>query len=297
MSYSIRWSFALAAVLCAALALGPREAQARFGKAGSRSSSSPSNEDDGSSKKVHAATPVGASRTDEHGSSAVATYASGYYDSYQPVPSGWCCYHPGYWFGYRPFFGYAPETMSPYLPPQAALEQQRPLLVALDAEAHGYLGGGVGLGLSLGVERDRLGFQIRSTGIFVPADDGSGGVDSIKLVNIHVTYALLSGTHGKLRVGAGLDSAFAPDIIMAGPGLGLSASLGLLGPIGAEASVTLTPFPYAQLDWNAGLSMGLGALGFRAGWRRLWLNDNGVVDGVAHQDMFSGPYVAVALAL
>ncbi len=53
--------------------------------------------------------------------------------------------------------------------------------------------------------------------------------------------------------------------------------------------------PYTQLDAQAGLGLHLGILTLRTGWRWLLLNDRGLVDGEAHQDVFAGPYAGLGL--
>ena len=93
-------------------------------------------------------------------------------------------------------------------------------------------------------------------------------------------------------------SAFATDLQVVGPGLGFSGLVRLLGPIEAEAAIHGTPYPYHQLDWNAGLALQFGPLALRGGWRRIYLNDRGLVNkGVDHKDIFSGPYAGVGVIL
>jgi hypothetical protein len=45
------------------------------------------------------------------------------------------------------------------------------------------------------------------------------------------------------------------------------------------------------------VTVGVGPLGFRAGWRFQLLSDRGLVDGIVHTDLYNGPYVGVGLAL
>lgn len=300
MRYLARTKILAAALgMSATLALVPGTAEARFGKSGSSGSSSSSSSSGRSSSSSHAATPVGSNNS---GGSSSGGSSYGYSRGYQPY-SAWCWSDPlcryryGYWFGYQPWFGYYDPYPAQPPPPPEVVQQPRQAAFTFGAEAQGYIGGGASLGLNLAFEHDRLGFRSDFLGIFVPANDGSDMIDSIKLVDAHVTYALLASDRGRLRVGAGVNSAFAPDIIMAGPGISVTGVMGLMGPISGEAAFQLTPFPFTQIDWSAGLSLAMGPIGMRAGWRRIYLNDNGFVDGVAHDDLFSGPYVALALSL
>ena len=91
--------------------------------------------------------------------------------------------------------------------------------------------------------------------------------------------------------------AFAPDIVFLAPDAGLSGAVGIVGPLGLEASLSYTPWPFQRIDATAGLSLSLGVVGVRAGWRHLWLDDRGALDGVRHTDTFTGPFVGVSVAL
>ncbi|HLL55930.1 MAG TPA: hypothetical protein VK447_20370 [Myxococcaceae bacterium] len=286
--------------------LTPGEAEARFGKAGSGGGKSPSSSGGGGGRG-HSASAPGTSRGSS-GSGGV-TVGSGYYPRrsyyrgflfapyYSCWSDPWCTpYAAGY--GYRPFFGYArPTVVAPGPQPVMDPEEEQPLLTTIGATAQGYSGGGGGLGVSMTAERNRLGLQVAYDGIFVPTDDGTAGMDSIKLFDAHVTYALLQGDHGRLKVGAGLDTAFAPSIVFMGPGLSASASIGLVGPVGLEGTLKITPYPFIKVDWNAGVALGLGPVGLRGGWRTIYLNDNGLTDGYVYEDLFSGPFVSLGLAL
>jgi len=91
--------------------------------------------------------------------------------------------------------------------------------------------------------------------------------------------------------------AFAPDIVFLAPDAGLSGAVGIVGPLGLEASLSYTPWPFQRIDATAGLSLSLGVVGVRAGWRHLWLDDRGALDGARHTDTFTKPFVGVSVAL
>jgi hypothetical protein len=133
--------------------------------------------------------------------------------------------------------------------------------------------------------------------IAVVADDGSGGTDHLNFLNGFVTYALLGDQRGRLRLEAGGQTAFAEQLIVMSPAVGASVALGLGDRgLGLEATARASVFPHIQAELSAGLSWALGPLGLRAGWRQTYLNDNGLVDGVAHADAFSGPYFGAGMA-
>ncbi len=318
----------LVAVL--ALSLVPERADARFGKRSSSSnaeSSSSNNSSSSSSKRSsnsnssssgeHASAPISTPVPPARSTSSRGTSHSGHASQRSPShhhhghrttyvytdpwygPSwgyGWSRWGYGWSYGYQPYwFGPAPSADVKRDAPRQ--EQQEPQLAAafgIEGQLHGE---GAGLGVSMGIEGDRFGFTGQFTGIFARADDGSSGIDNISLLDAHLTWAPLRGEHGRVRLEGGVSSAFASDIIFLGPDVGASAAIGLLGPVGAEASFHLTPFPYVQADAYAGLNLTLGPAGIRAGWRHIYLNDLGKVDGIAHADTFSGPFVGLSLSL
>jgi hypothetical protein len=277
-----------------AVALAPSPAEARFGK---RSGSSGGNSGGG----VHGSTGGGG-----------VYYGPRYYAPYRYY--GWPSLYAGWGYGYYPFGYYPPYYYNPYAYPvagQPVLVHQTPgpkitTTLALEGQTFGTLdsggyhgrGNGSAVGAKLGFEGQRLGINLQFTSIFAPRDNVSvsSGTDTIGLFNIYGTYALISHPHGRLRIEAGLTSAFAPDLTVAGPGGGFSAVI-LLGPVGIEGAIHGTPFPYRQLDWNTGLALNLGPLGLHGGWRRIFLDDRGLVDGISHKDTFGGPYLGLTLTL
>jgi hypothetical protein len=76
----------------------------------------------------------------------------------------------------------------------------------------------------------------------------------------------------------------------------VSLAAGFGGNLGFEATARASLIPHTQVELSAGLSYALGPVGLRAGWRRMYLNDNGLVDGVAHDDLFQGPYLGAGFA-
>lgn len=266
----------------------PLSAQARFGKAGSPTHGSDSSAQ--SSSQTHPARPAGS-----HGAtSSGPVYAPGYY------PSGYGYWHPG-WYAWG--FGYTPIWLAPQEAPGPQPVQQA-TNVASTLEFHGQavLGshstpGGGAAGLMFSIEGPQLGLMVESNSMVLQADDFSGTTDTLHLADAHLTFAVLSSPYGRLRVEGGLDAALAPDISFFGPGGGVSGVVGLFGTTSLEAALRVTPYPFTKVDWNVGLSFGLGTMALRAGWRETFLDDQGRVDGASHQDLLYGPYVGLALAI
>ncbi|HVG59894.1 MAG TPA: hypothetical protein VNA24_15165 [Hyalangium sp.] len=157
------------------------------------------------------------------------------------------------------------------------------------------LGGGSALHLFLAFEGDRMGLDLRGTGLTLPTDDGTSGTDSITLGSVHFTYALIARDNLRVRLEGGLSGARAPDLSVTGPSIALSMEGCLTQRVDLELRAQATPFPFQQLDAQAGVALRFQALVLRTGWRGLYLNDNGLVDDVEHADAFGGPFLGLGL--
>lgn len=273
----------LCAALAASLLFSASEAEARFGK---RSNSSDSEKKDDkkdeeqqqskprSSGRVHDASPVGSS-----------------YSPPPPPPQQVIIVE-------EPAPTYYVRPTPVYVAPAAELSAPRKdtvhsfMRLGLDG---GPLGGGFGMNLFLAFEGERLGVDGRVLGLSLPTDDGTQGSDGITVAGAHLTYALLAQDSLRWRVEAGVTSARAPDLTVAGPSIGTSFDARLLPALDFESRAQLTPFPYRQLDAQAGLAWKPYPWVLRAGWRTLLLDDAGLVDGEVHRDLFSGPYFGAGL--
>jgi hypothetical protein len=160
-------------------------------------------------------------------------------------------------------------------------------------------GRGFLLGTQLAFEGERLGFLLGYTAAFAPIA-GTPDYDTLHLAHAHLTFALLTGARGRLRLEVGPHLAAAPEVTFVAPGVGLSGVLALIGPMGLEGRVLANVWPYTQLDARAGLAFSAGAVGVSFGVRGVYLNDQGVL-GAANagdtSDSFFGPYINVGIAL
>lgn len=276
-----------------ALLLIAPSAEARFGK---KSSDSDSSESKGSGRseqappaKTHAATPVSNDDQTEHHRERRHSHSSVVYVAPEP-----CCYEPAYVASpvvYPPVYASEPyventnEPARPYVP-----ENHTVLAAELNPVTEG-----IGLAASFRLDGISWGFVADGRLLTLGAEDGSANVDSISLANAHLTYALLSGEYGKLRLEAGIASAFAPDLIVAGPSVGSTVTLNLSPWFGFDAGLHGTPFPFRRIEWSAGAHLALGPVGLHTGWRVIDLDDAGLVDGVSHRDVLAGPYAAASL--
>lgn len=275
-------------VLCAVLHAGT--AEARFGKAGSGGTTSGGN---AGARSTHAAVPV-----DSPGSSSTSSSSSGSSSSSSLPPVSPFFRQPMGYFGgaFVPMYGYGyayPEVVGP-----ADEEPQAPLRATAGLEFLYFTNQdrGYSLGLNAAVEGERFGVSISAHHLSLATDDGSDGSDTLQQLSARVGYTLLSGDRGRVRAELGADVIFAADVVVGGPTIGFSGTLWIAGPLAFEASMYGSVYPFWQLDGRAGLVVGMGALGFRLGWRTQLLDDQGVVDGVAHRDIFMGPYAGLGFA-
>ncbi|MFL5357795.1 hypothetical protein [Archangium sp.] len=294
---------ALPCALLAGVLLASPSAEARFGKSSdssgdSNKSESTNNESKSSDSHVHDATPVnsdsGSSSKPVHEASPVGSGSSR--PEHPPSSSDPAYYPPPV---YEP--GYAPGYVTPRhrgsWEEEFSSRRHRNFTLGLEGN---FLREGGGVGVHLGVEGDRLGGFLRATGLSLKAGDGSGGADEISVTEVHLSWALVTGHWGRVRVEGGVAVAKAPDVTFVGPSVGVSAEVYLLNSLALEARTQVTPFPYRQLDAAGGVVWYVGGwrlLALRGGLRVLMLDDAGWVDGVVHQDVLPGPYVAFGLAI
>ena len=272
----------LCALLVAGVLFSAPSAEARFGK---RSESTEKQDDD----KPHDASAVGDDDDDDdkqehHGGGSGGGGGRTYYTR----PSG------SFWVDLLVaiFVNSRHPTPSGNV---AATSQPNPLTMRLGANGAG-LGDGAALDAFIGIEGQQWGVDARALALILPTDDGSVGTDTITLTNMHLTLAVLAREKARLRIEGGFSSAHAPDLTVVGPSMALSFEACLVGPLDIEMRAQGTPYPYRQLDAHAGLAVHLNTLVLRGGVRTLFLDDNGLVDGVVNQEAFSGPYLGLGFS-
>jgi len=292
------WKHLGLALTVTLVGLGSDQAEARFGKR-SRPSSPPST----GNPRPHPGSGSGAPRPNPYQGGGYG-YGYGYYGFYDPWARyyydpawAWPFLGPG---GYRPFGRhYDLMWQRQRMPPQSAQldEQAGPPPKAIFSADASVVAQGMAVGFGLQAEGERFGLGARVTMLDLVADDGSAGRDNISLLSLKPSALLVSTPSLRWRVSGGMDVAFAPDVIMVGPGVGTSAQLRVVGPLKAEASVNWTPLPFTQLTGDAGLAADWGPVGVRGGYRATYLSDQGRVDGYVNRELFTGPYVGLALHL
>ncbi len=259
-------------------------AEARFGKAGSGGGSSSGS----SSRSTHAAVPVDSSSSSSSSSSG-SNFSSGT-SSDRSSRLGYFsgAFVPMYGYGYYPYPG--PGILID--PDEEAVGEVR-VMAGMEFEVFANQDRGFALALAASLEVDRWSLSISGQHLSVAADDGTNGDDTLQQMGARFGYALLVGSRGRMRAEVGADLIFAADVTLLGPSVGFSGMVWIAGPLALEGSVSGSVFPFWQLDGRAGIVIGIGALGFRLGWRTQLLDDQGVVDGVVHRDVFMGPYAGL----
>ena len=274
-------------LFCAVLHAGM--AEARFGKGGSGGGSSSGGSRGGSSgSSTHSAVPV-----DSRGSSSRSSGSSSGSSFLQPsFRTGYFggAFVPMYGFGYNRYPSGYPVVVTPEEETvEAALRVTAGAeFLYLANQARGYA-----LGLNIAIEGERFGFSVAAQHLTVAADNGTNGNDTLQQLSAHAGYAFLTGERGRLRAEVGVDVVFATDVVLLAPTVGFSGMVWITGPLAIEGSIYGSVYPFWQLDGRAGIVVGMGALGLRLGLRAQLLDDQGVVDGVAHRDLFMGPYAGL----
>lgn len=287
----------LSTALLAGMLLATSPAEARFGK---RSSSSDSSKDDtkdsDSGQRTHEATPVGNSRPSPAPSRSSHEAVPVERPRYEPRRHDVYVPPPTYYVEPAPVYYGAPQASVAASGEEYASSLEKNFLLGFDMQV---LPGGAAAGLHLGLELERWGGMLRASTLSLDADDGSGEQDSLSLFETHLSYAVLAGARGRLRVEGGLSVAKAPDVTFVGPMVGTSAEYYLLDSLAVEGRLQLTPVPYYQVDASGGLAWYVfgDLMALRGGMRMLLLNDAGKVDGVVHQDVLPGPYLSIGLAI
>jgi hypothetical protein len=266
-------------LMLASMFLVPLTAEARFGRADSAEKAEKKSEDAPTlvASNEHSARPVG---TPDPAPSASGSYFYGH-------RRGWRRHHHHH---HQPGVVLVPEG-------PAQNEARGPLQrFSLGLTGQVFQEGGASGSLALMVDGRRFGLAGELRGLALPAEDGSSGVDTLRLADGSLTFALFANPYSRLRLHLGGAMAVGDDITLFAPMVGLSGTFELIGPFIAEASAQYAVFPFTQLDGKAGLVVQLGPLAVSGGWRGTYLNDQGRADGVAHWEVVSGPYLGAALA-
>ncbi|HEY8208333.1 MAG TPA: hypothetical protein VIG99_12675 [Myxococcaceae bacterium] len=283
-----------------ALALAPGAAHARFGKSDDRDKNEQQhqNNNNGGGGGGDSSTTPSRSSGDSHYHEATPVGVPDHPRG-RGCESDGCCWRqdgiwPAYWYEPAPaYVGYAGYNQEVRSAPGSGWR----IRTELTGDLMGFrtMDGGAAAA-QLRIEGPKWGIALEGRTIAVNADDGSNDTDHLSFFNGFVTYALVGNERGRLRLEAGGQSAFAPDLIVLSPAVGVSFAFGFGDHFGLEGVARASVYPHTQVELAAGLTYSMGPLGLRLGMRGIYLNDRGWVDGVTHDDFFSGPYFGVGMA-
>ena len=217
-----------------------------------------------------------------------------------PRPLWWS---GGSWgYGYYPVIGARP-AYDPSGPLAPGADPDR-VVTTLDFRAAGSPDGGAA-GTSLYVDGRTIGFHAGVDGVAVRPDPtralDTGGV--LAYATAHLAFAIVSDDVVRIRLEAGGSMLSIPDAgpfhgapyaatVAFGPDFGVSGHLGLLGPVGLEGYVRVTPYPVTIVDARAAVAMRAGALALTVGWRDFDVRGDGLK---APSASWNGPEVGLGV--
>ncbi len=204
-------------------------------------------------------------------------------------------YYPAFWC--RGWYGAFPglnDDLDAKTVSFAVLDH--PFSVGVTAAAQLNQQGGA-LELAIASEGRRFGLAARGLMLALNRAGAVGGNDETSVINVHVTFAVVSDPRGRLRIEGGFAEAFAPQTTSPGLSLGISGALGVAGPVGIEVSAQLTPIPYHQYDLHGAATVAFANAGLSLGWRTLYFDGLGPLDEYHDHAVFNGPFVALSLKI
>jgi hypothetical protein len=148
----------------------------------------------------------------------------------------------------------------------------------LRATAASGSGDGAAVGMAFAMEGGHGGFDL-GFDAFAPNRGGvmagglNGAGDAYGLGSAHVAFPVLEAPAFQLRLQAGgswlsvPSSALGPATDAVGLDLGVSANMGLVGPIGLEGHARITPFPVQIVDLRAAVALRAGPFSVLGGYR------------------------------
>lgn len=211
-------------------------------------------------------------------------------------------YHPTFWLGWAWGWGYYPLYPRPPYEPDRAREEEERIATRLSFSAGGAPDAAFA-GVGLALDGRHAGFHI---GIDAVALDRGLAIEDDEAVgwgSAHVTWTVAGSEAFRIRAEAGVSMLSMPgtgawsgmpyaDTVAFGPDVGVSAQLGLVGPIGLEAHARVTPVPVPVTDVRLALALRGGPFALTAGVRTIDVRGD-EVDGP--EGRFSGPELGFAL--
>lgn len=237
-------------------------------------------------------------------------YGPGYYPYYPYYVSPWsysAYLDAPWWWGWGWGYGWYPVYPAP--PPPAPGEAP-PRRISTEIAITGgptdqritsnpalSLTSGRSLGLAIRVEGRDLGFHASYDGFFTNGYTNFGSSSALDYYTAHLTWSFLSGQSGRLRLEGGLAvfswATLLPygPVTRAGPEVGVSGHVALLGPLGLVGHARVATWARAASDYQLAAALHLGPLALTGGWRDLRASGGSTAPDLR----FAGPQFGLAL--
>jgi hypothetical protein len=153
-------------------------------------------------------------------------------------------------------------------------------------------------GMAFAVDTPHAGFDL-SFDAFSPAPGGLGGpAEAYGYGTAHFAYPVLEGPSFRLRLLGGGSWLSVPSTSYGGStdafgiDLGISANVGLVGPLGLEGHAHFTPYPVPVIDLRAAAAIRAGAFALTGGYRVIDVAADSRTGPAAR---FEGPEIGLGL--
>lgn len=206
-----------------------------------------------------------------------------------------------FWIGWGWGWGYYPLYPRPPYDPGRNDEAERiatRLSFAGAVEPDGAVGG-----VALAVEGRALGFDVDVNALAIDRRDGTGSSDALGWGSAHATFTFASSEVFRARLELGGSMLSMPDrgayagrpyagTVAFGPDIGISAQLGLVGPVGLEGHARFTPYPVPITDLRLALALRGGPFAVTVGGRTIDIAGN---EDDGPDARFSGPELGFSI--
>jgi hypothetical protein len=211
-------------------------------------------------------------------------------------------YHSSFWLGGGWGWGYYPMYPRPHYAPDQAREEAERIATRLTFAAGGAPDAAFA-GVNLALDGRHAGFHVGIDAVALDRGFDGGDDDALGWGSTHLTWSVAASQAFRIRAELGLSMLSIPgrgsyagrsyaDTVAFGPDVGVSAQVGLVGPIGIEGHARLTPFPVPVSDLRLALALRGGPFALTAGVRNIEVMGN-EEDGP--EGRFAGPELGLSL--
>jgi hypothetical protein len=211
-------------------------------------------------------------------------------------------YHSSFWLGSGWGWGYYPMYPRPHYAPDEAREEAERIATRLSFAAGGAPDAAFA-GVNLALDGRHAGFHLGIDAVALDRGFDGEDDDALGWGSAHLTWSVAASQAFRVRAELGLSMLSIPgrgsyagrsyaDTVAFGPDVGVSAQVGLVGPIGLEGHARLTPFPVPVSDLRLALALRGGPFALTAGVRNIEVMGD-EEDGP--EGRFAGPELGLSL--